>query len=167
MQHRTEEEENELLRQHTFPVVVDGEVLYLLADVQSFGPQNDDADAHHIDPEIDEMDASTPEADAFQCVLRSVAEDPNAPAHERVTAHYLSLWIGTNDIDIMDLDSVRPWLVKVVAGFVQKYPLTSNNCSSVTLQEAYDSVIYKFEGIATDGIERLSWTLLKYHDWIV
>lgn len=151
------------LQQHTFEVLIDGTVWNLFAEVEdtNCNDKNDyEAIVESIDPQIDDMDGSTAEAAAFQCVLRSVVKDLDAPAHERVTAHFLSLWIGTTDVDVMHLDSERPWLVKVIAGFVQKYPLTSKNCSSVTLQEAYDSVIYIFESIGTEGIQRVRWALL-------
>lgn len=155
------------LQQHTFKVVIDETVWNLFAEIEdtNCSDKNDyEAIVANIDPDMDEMYASTTEAAAFQCVLQSVVEDLDAPAHERVTAHFLSLWIGTTDIDIMHLDSERPWLVKVIAGFVQKYPLTSKNCSSVTLQEAYDSVIYIFGSISTEGIQRVRWALLVDDD---
>ena len=105
----------------------------------------------------DDADATTLEAFGLQCVLRSVAASIEALAHERVTAHVLSIWIGTNDIDIMCLHDRRPWLAEVIGGFVWKYRLTPKNFHSVNLQESYDSVIYNLE---KSDMKQVNWSML-------
>lgn len=159
----SEDDEEDEEEQHQFRMTIDRTSCYIFGDVHE-KHQDEEYDAEGtaaaIDMRVDHVNSTAHESLALQHLLRSVAANTKAPAHERVTAHYLSLWIGTNDIDIniMRLPETRQWLAEVISGFVEKYPFTDEICRSISLQEAYETVICNFE---SGHDKQVMWLLLS------